>query len=159
MISINILKNHKINKIILLITFLILVFVIIISVFFIKFMIIKIDGDSMIPHYENNSIHLVWKTKNFSNLDDVLINKNDTLIIKKLVGLSGDHIFVSNNKILLNGQDITNYFIIDNFITDEINIIVPNDSCFVLGTNLSKSNDSLKFGFLAIESMIGKVLI
>lgn len=155
----NIFQNHKNKKIILLSVFLIIIFIILISVFFAKFIIIKIDGVSMLPHYKNDSLHLVIKTNNFTNLDDVLINKNGTLIVKKLVGLSGDHIFLSNNKILLNNQDITNYFITDNFITDEINIIVPNNSYFVLGTNLSKSNDSLNFGFLTKESMIGKLLI
>lgn len=155
----NIFQNHKNKKIILLSVFLIIIFIILISVFFAKFIIIKIDGVSMLPHYKNDSLHLVIKTNNFTNLDDVLINKNGSLIIKKLVGLSGDHIFLSNNKILLNNQDITNYFITDNFITDEINIIVPNNSYFVLGTNLSKSNDSLNFGFLTRESMIGKLLI
>lgn len=155
----NIFQNHKNKKIILLSVFLIIIFIILISVFFAKFIIIKIDGVSMLPHYKNDSLHLVIKTNNFTNLDDVLINKNGSLIVKKLVGLSGDHIFLSNNKILLNNQDITNYFITDNFITDEINIIVPNNSYFVLGTNLSKSNDSLNFGFLTKESMIGKLLI
>ncbi|QDY88587.1 signal peptidase I [Mycoplasma anserisalpingitidis] len=155
----NIFQNHKNKKIILLSVFLIIIFIILISVFFAKFIIIKIDGVSMLPHYKNDSLHLVIKTNNFTNLDDVLINKNGSLIVKKLVGLSGDHIFLSNNKILLNNQDITNYFITDNFITDEINIIVPNNSYFVLGTNLSKSNDSLNFGFLTRESMIGKLLI
>lgn len=155
----NIFQNHKNKKIILLSAFLIIIFIILISVFFAKFIIIKIDGVSMLPHYKNDSLHLVIKTNNFTNLDDVLINKNGSLIVKKLVGLSGDHIFLSNNKILLNNQDITNYFITDNFITDEINIIVPNNSYFVLGTNLSKSNDSLNFGFLTRESMIGKLLI
>lgn len=155
----NIFQNHKNKKWILLSVFLIIIFIILISVFFTKFIIIKIDGFSMLPHYKNDSIHLVIKTNNFTNLDDVLINKNESLIIKKLVGLSGDHIFISNNKILLNNQDITNYFITDNFIIDEINIIVPNNSYFVLGTNLSKSNDSLDFGFLTRESMIGKLII
>ncbi|QDY87212.1 signal peptidase I [Mycoplasma anserisalpingitidis] len=155
----DILQNYKNKKKILLSVFLIIIFMTLISVFFAKFIIIKIDGVSMLPHYKNDSLHLVIKTNNFTNLDDVLINKNESLIIKKLVGLSGDYIFISNNKILLNNQDITNYFITDNFITDEINIIVPNNSYFVLGTNLSKSNDSLDFGFLTKESMIGKLLI
>ncbi|VEU76486.1 Signal peptidase I (SPase I) (leader peptidase I) [Mycoplasmopsis columboralis] len=112
----------------------------------------------MLPTFKNKENYLIWKTKNVSVGDVIVFSKSDHVVIKKIVAGPHDVIEISENKILVNSIDISEYFIFDNLKQDHLQIKVPEDKYFVLGTNLPKSIDSRSFGFLTQQDIIGKIM-
>ncbi|WP_084272198.1 signal peptidase I [Mycoplasmopsis columboralis] len=152
---------HKIPKrkhwsYILILVICLLIITIVILLF--KINIYSIDGDSMLPTFKNKENYLIWKTKNVSVGDVIVFSKSDHVVIKKIVAGPHDVIEISENKILVNSIDISEYFIFDNLKQDHLQIKVPEDKYFVLGTNLPKSIDSRSFGFLTQQDIIGKIM-
>ncbi len=84
--------------------------------------------------------------------------EKDLDLIKRVIGLPGDHIVIGNGKVSVNGQTLTEPYIAaaPNY-SGEWN--VPNGYLFVLGDNRNDSSDSHVWGFLPIQNVIGKALL
>ncbi len=86
--------------------------------------------------------------------------------IKRIVGLPGETISITNDKIEVIDTD-GNIFEIDESeylpfnITKlgEVELVLPEDSFFVMGDNRGASFDSRKWGYLPEEYIIGKVFL
>lgn len=134
---------------------------------------VKVRGEAMSPTYKNNQF-LITKTydKNSQlNRGDIIIlkaiNKPDLEYIKRVVGVPGDQIEITEGKVYLNDNilnedylpkgTITNHW--ENGFTQEgQKIIVPADSYFVMGDNRLKSSDSREWGFIPKNNVLNKVM-
>lgn len=105
---------------------------------------------------------------------DVIIFKSDIpmntaepsqakkLLIKRIIGMPGDVINISDNEVSINGEVIDEPYINEGGTPgDVVNYVVPKDSYFVMGDNRTVSIDSRRneVGPVHKDRIIGKALI
>lgn len=124
-----------------------------------------VSGDSMVPTLENKELLLVRKIGYSSNVikrfDIVVIKENDEEIIKRVIGLPGEHVSYKKNKLYINDKLVEqNYTFRDthDFNLEEICTCnsIPEGQYLVLGDNRPISKDSRTLGLIDEEKIIGK---
>ena len=92
----------------------------------------------------------------------VLESEQSKYMIKRVIGLPGEHIEYKENKLYIDGKEIEEDFV-RNGKTEDYNIevlevdVIPEDSYFVVGDNRINSQDSRSYGFISKEDIVGKV--
>lgn len=139
--------------------------VLIIFVYVLSFQ--QVVGPSMTPNYEEGEVFLLNKFKyRFSDIKRfevvVLESSHSKYMIKRVIGLPGEHIEYKDNKLYVNGGEVKEEFekngeTIDFDIKVLGNDIIPEDCYFVVGDNRINSEDSRIFGFISKDDVVGKV--
>lgn len=148
---------------------LVVVSTVVISVVVLQFIqIARVHGASMEPTYHEGNFLIVDKMyyKNHEpNYNDVVVidyvdgENNSTLIIKRIIGMGGDHIEVKDNQLYRNGELVVEDYIKDNVQMEDLSIDVLENTVFVLGDNRNKSLDSRVLGYFDLKKdVIGKVV-
>ena len=75
--------------------------------------------------------------------------------VKRVVAVGGDRLDVVNNRLRVNGEEMTDA-VVQKPELKNIPDIVPTNSFFVLGDNRRASNDSRRWGPVPAENVIGK---
>lgn len=128
----------------------------------------KVYGTSMLPTYHEGNIVLVdkvfYKHSEPKRNDIVVVdykdaNMKETFIIKRVVGIGGDHIEIEDNELYLNGELLEEDYINGAMINSEDMVVdVPEGKVFVMGDNRNNSLDSRKLGYFDFdEDVIGRV--
>ena len=145
-------------------------YVIIIAVVLLfKFFIIspiRVSGDSMKPTLHNGEFMILneigYRLNGVKRFDIVVINTKDEIIIKRIIGLPGEHIKYQDNKLFINDKEVEEPFeheITHNYDIHELNSeVVPEGYYFVLGDNRGNSSDSRIIGFISKDQIRGKVI-
>ncbi len=123
---------------------------------------VRVDGDSMKDTLHNNDILILNKLDNsYKRFDVVVINFNNTKLVKRIIGLPGENISYEDNELYINDKKIDD---IDtsrtaDFSIEELYAVdkIPNDSYFVMGDNRGNSLDSRDYrvGFVKKEDIVG----
>lgn len=122
---------------------------------------VKVDGLSMYPTLSDNEVLILKKyDKKYERFDIVVLNYQNDKLVKRIIGLPGEHIKYSEGILYVNGKKIEEEFIKE--ITDDFDIEVfddkiPEDCYFVLGDNRDNSKDSRMIGFINKKDIEGKV--
>lgn len=142
----------------------------------------EVKGESMYPNFYDKEYVLTnligfedlgFYHAQFGSLKigDVIVFKAPTDpekdYIKRVIGIPGDRISLRNGKIFLNGSELNEsaYLKPDvitypgNFLTDDKEVIVPENEYFVLGDNRLNSSDSREWGFVKKTGVIGKSIL
>lgn len=135
----------------------VIIFVIVIRCYVFTF--IRVNGSSMVPTLHNNDIMALNKIGyNFSDIsrfDIVVINTGHEYIVKRIIGLPGEKIKYSDNKLYINGKVVTENF--SHKETEDFSEVeVAEGEYFVLGDNRTNSMDSRVFGSFKKEQIEGK---
>ncbi len=77
--------------------------------------------------------------------------------IKRVVGLPGDLIVMSNGKVWINGEQIEERYTLESDLRSDLTEVVKEGHYFVLGDNRLHSSDSREFGQVAAGLVRGKV--
>lgn len=77
--------------------------------------------------------------------------------VKRVIGVPGDTVTVSDGRVVINGEPISEPYIKAAPIYDG-SWTVPENAYFVLGDNRNRSNDSHNWGVLPEENIIGRGL-
>lgn len=118
------------------------------------------DGDIMILD------KVTYRFSNINRFDIVVLKYDGDLIIKRVIGLPGDKVEVTNNKLYINdklyeekylatGTDTSNFSINSINKTEKI----PKGYYLVLGDNREESKDSRSFGLVKKGDIKGKARI
>lgn len=88
-------------------------------------------------------------------------NGDEKLLIKRIIGLPGDRIDITEGKVYVNGAEMTQDFTKDGVTNGEISgLVVPDNSIFCLGDNRLVSIDSRDpdVGCVPLSNVVGKVV-
>jgi signal peptidase I len=133
----------------------------------------EVNGESMEPNFHNGEYILTNKvTYKFRQPQrgDVVIFKSwknkEVDYIKRVIALSGETVSLSDNSIFVNGKKLEEQYLSPNttifggsFLQEGQTITVPESMLFVLGDNRPHSSDSREFGPVAIDDIIGVVIM
>lgn len=134
---------------------------IVILLFFISVNVNFVAGTSMEPTYSANSLFLSYRWPNPEKLERfqvIVFNRPevDDFIVKRVVGLSGDRICVTDGELTINGTHLADSYFQGKF-TRDFDVVVPEHKLFVLGDNLESSIDSRysSIGFVDFDEVKG----
>lgn len=133
-----------------------LLIIIIIRIFF--YSPIRVNGSSMYPTLQDKEFMILNKIglqKGINRFDIVVVESNGKYIIKRVIGLPGESVMYSDNKLYINGKVIE-----DNYSKSETenfeNVILKDNEYFVMGDNREVSKDSRVIGPVNIKNIKGK---
>lgn len=128
----------------------------------------QVLGPSMQPNYQEGEIYLlnkikykITKPKRFEVV--VLNNKKSKFMIKRVIGLPGEHIEYKDDTLYVNGKILTEKFSKTlepdetGILEKNVDLTVPENCYYVLGDNRVNSEDSRMFGCVEKKDIVGKV--
>lgn len=83
----------------------------------------------------------------------------DRDFIKRVIGVPGDKVQVTRGKVLVNGVELQEPYIMDNTQYELSLIEVPQGQYFVLGDNRNRSSDSHLWGLVPYKNIVGKAWV
>lgn len=130
-------------------------FCVAVLIFLTFFKIIIVNGQSMAPTLDDGAILLISKVNSEYRRNDIVVfEKDDTTMIKRVIGVPGDTIELKDKCVYRNGIKLQ----IDGDIDKGVIIALKQDEYFVVGDNYGDSYDSRNYGCINEQSIIGKVL-
>ena len=144
--------------------------IVIAIVFFIALFVVSFEqviGPSMKGTLDAGDVtivnKLIYKLRTIKRNEIVSINQKDKIMVKRVIGLPGEHIEYKDNKLYVNGS-----LVLENNISVETKDFkledigyetIPKDMYFVLGDNRTNSSDSREFGLVKKDEIIGKIVM
>jgi signal peptidase I len=130
----------------------------------------QVRGNSMLPNFYDGEYLLTDKVSyrlGEPGRGDVVVFKapknQDYDYIKRIIGAPGDRIVIRNSKIYINGEELKEPYLPEDFITsggsfwrEGEEIIIPEGEYLVLGDNRSHSSDSREWGAVPADNIVGK---
>lgn len=135
---------------------------------------VRIQGKSMENTLYNDDIVLIngigAKLGDIHRFDVVVLDCDELneRIIKRVIGLPGDHIVYKNDELYINGELVKQSFLDESFIenskkqysvsffTNDFEATVGENEIFVLGDNRLRSTDSRDLGNFSFDDIVGK---
>jgi signal peptidase I len=125
---------------------------------------IRVDGQSMLPTLNTGEFVIVnklaYKVGNPKYGDIIVFHfprDPEQEYIKRVIGLPGDQIVISQKQVQVNGTVLEEPYITDPPLY-EADWTIPDNSLFVLGDNRNNSSDSHNWGPVPMDYVVGKAL-
>lgn len=86
-----------------------------------------------------------------------------TSYIKRVIGLPGEHVYIANGEVYINGEKLDEPYLTEGLETPRRGVFydveVPEGCIFVMGDNRTGSLDSREFGCIPLDKVEGRVSI
>ena len=84
----------------------------------------------------------------------------DTVLIKRVIGLPGETVAITDNRVFVNGEPIAEPYLPDGVsMRDFEEFSVPADHVFMMGDNRNQSRDSRFFGAIPRDDIVGRAFV
>ena len=129
---------------------------------------LQISGDSMHPTLRDGEQIVAEKISGGINRGDIVVfahpDNPQTLIIKRVVGLSGESFKIGGGKVHVNGIELTETYTSNetqgkSYLQENMEYIVPQGAVVVLGDHRESSIDSRDWGYLEKSKIVGKSFV
>lgn len=138
--------------------------ILIVAIYVVSFQ--EVIGPSMNNTLKSGDItvvnKLVFRLRNIKRNEIVSLKKDDKIMVKRIIGLPGEHIEYKDNLLYVDGKKISDSrsSSTKDFKLESIGYeTIPKDMYLVLGDNRTNSSDSRTFGLVKKSDIIGKVNI
>lgn len=120
---------------------------------------IVVNGESMMSTLHDKDVMILniidAKINGINRFDIVVVKTKNSKIIKRVIALPGETVSYKDNKLYINGEEMDDpYGSCETEDFDEV--LVEEDSYFVLGDNRCDSADSRIIGAVSKENILGK---
>jgi signal peptidase I len=140
-----------------------------ISAFIIIFLYqpVKVEGTSMMPSLDDQERifvnKFVYRLESIQRGDIVVFRyprDPSKSFIKRVIGLAGDRIRIEAGQVFVNGEPLEEDYVPRAYADERSypEMVVPDNSYFVLGDHRTMSNDSRDFGPVAAAYIYGKAV-
>ena len=125
----------------------------------------RVDGSSMEPTLSNNNLVILnkldYRLNDIKRFDIVVVKYGNEKLIKRVIGLPGEHIEYIDNILYVDGivtKETFSHRKTNDFKIETLGRInVPADTYFVVGDNRGHSSDSRVFGPVDKKQILGSV--
>ncbi len=126
-----------------------------------------VSGDSMKPNLHDGEMLIVRKIgyngTSIKRFDIVVVKEDKEEIIKRIIGLPGEHISYKNNKLYVNDKLVEQdykFYDTEDFNLEEICTCssIPEGKYLVLGDNRPVSKDSRTIGLIDEKEIFGEAI-
>jgi signal peptidase I len=128
---------------------------------------VRVEGTSMLPRLEDSDRLFINKfVYRVSAIDrgDVVVFRYprdlEKSYIKRVIALPGDHLRIDHGEVILDGKRLAENYVPEEYRDDRSmpEIVVPDDSYFMMGDHRSISSDSREFGPVDRSLIYGKAV-
>lgn len=128
---------------------------------------VRVEGTSMLPRLEDHDRlfinKFVYHIESIQRGDVVVFHyprDPEKSYIKRVIGLPGDRIWIDRGEVWVNGTELHENYVPDQFRDSRsmAELVVPEDSYFMMGDHRSISSDSREFGPVERELIYGKAV-
>lgn len=126
--------------------------------------VIRVSGGSMDPVYRDGDILVLLNSKNYSSGQLCCVSWHNKLLLKRVIGMSGDTIDIDENgNVYVNGEQLDEPYTINKCLGEcdiELPYQVPEGQLFVMGDRRDTSVDSRSttVGCVDEGQIVGRVL-
>ena len=127
----------------------------------------RVEGTSMLPRLEDHDRLFINKfVYHISSIQrgDVVVfhypRDPEKSYIKRVIGLPGDRIRIDHGRVWLNGRQLRENYVPEQYrdTRSMAEMVVPEDSYFMMGDHRSISSDSREFGPVERDLIYGKAV-
>jgi len=140
-----------------------------VSIFIIVFVYqpVKVEGTSMMPSLDDQERifinKYVYRWEPIARGDVVVFRyprDPSKSYIKRVIGVAGDRVEIDNGRVYVNGRRLSEPYVPGEFRDDRSygEVVVPQDSYFLLGDHRNRSSDSRDFGAVPQRYIYGKAV-
>lgn len=123
-----------------------------------------VDGVSMEPTLNDNNVILLnkfnYRINDIKRYDVVVVDWNGEKIVKRVIGLPGEHVEYKEGNLYIDGfneKENFNHAETNDFKLESIGYLtIPGDKYFVVGDNRTDSTDSRVIGLIDKKDILGK---
>ncbi len=125
----------------------------------------RVYGQSMEPNLHTNERLVIEKLSyrfHAPRRGDVVVLHDPAgspeLLIKRVIGLPGERVTISNGRVFVDGQPIEEPYLTQETQGGGRSWVVPPFTVFVMGDNRSASRDSRVFGPVPLDQIVGRAV-
>lgn len=126
---------------------------------------VRVENISMLPTLKPGNLlvvnKLAYRNNKYSRGDIIVFHfqgNTEEDYIKRVIGIPGDHVVISNGAVKVNGIILNEPYIMEE--SRRVNTWdVPEGKLFVLGDNRNDSSDSSSWGFVDMHWVVGQALL
>lgn len=140
-------------------------FLVILAVFLINLFVLRlsfVSGHSMEPTLEDGNCVLLWELAYRPSVGDIVITDNanpvENHLVKRVIATAGQHVRLTGNQVYVDDVLLEEPYLGETAVYTDLDVIVPDNTCFLMGDNRNHSRDSREIGCLSYEHILGKVI-
>ena len=134
------------------------------------FSVTKVVCNSMHPALKDEELFILgkfnYRLTDVKRGDIISLKYKDTkYLIKRVIGLPGDNVYIKNSILYINNEKFKESYISENLKYDDFYLKdlgynkIPSNMYLVMGDNRVNSLDSREIGLISKKDIIGKVII